>query len=297
MNNINTILVTGSAGQLGQSIQSIASDYPEYEFLFADRRELDLNDDVSIKNFFRRKSFDILINCAAYTAVDKSESEPELANRINHLALQKLAVIVEKYHAKLIHISTDYVFSGKQCRPYTETDEVAPHCVYGKTKLQGEQAIQKLLKANAMIIRTSWLYSEFGENFLKTMIKLGHDRNNVNIVFDQIGTPTYAKDLAKAIMRIIQSHNFNQPDFKTSIVHYSNEGVCSWYDFAVTIFELANIQCQVTPVESIKYPTPAIRPHFSVLNKAKIKKRFHFSIPHWKDSAKSCLTALKGKHD
>ncbi|MDC0088721.1 dTDP-4-dehydrorhamnose reductase [Porticoccaceae bacterium] len=295
MNKFYTILVIGSTGQLGQSIQSITAGYPEYEFVFANRKQLDLSDEVSITKFFERKTFDIIINCAAHTAVDKAESEPGLANQINHLAIEQITNIAKQDHTKLIHISTDYVFSGTQCRPYIETDEVAPHGVYGKTKLQGEQAIQKTLKTNAIIIRTSWLYSEYGNNFFKTMIKLGQDRDNLNVIFDQVGTPTYAKDLAKAIMSIIKSQEFNQTDFTTNIVHFSNEGVCSWYDFAKTIFELTNIQCQVSPIETINYPTPATRPYYSVLNKAKIKKTYHLAIPYWKDSAKRCLTALYGK--
>ena len=295
MDKRQTILVTGSTGQLGQSIHSIRADYLDYDFVFASRQQLDLSNETSITDFFEHNTFDIVINCAAYTAVDKAESEPELANQINHFAIEQLANIAKQDHAKLIHISTDYVFSGKQCRPYIETDEVAPHGVYGKTKLQGEQALEKTLKTNAIIIRTSWLYSEYGNNFFKTMIKLGQDRDNLNVIFDQVGTPTYAKDLAKAIMSIIQSQEFNQIDFKTNVVHFSNEGVCSWYDFAKTIFELTNIQCQVTPIETINYPAPATRPYFSVLNKAKIKKTYHLAIPYWKDSMKLCLTALQEK--
>jgi dTDP-4-dehydrorhamnose reductase len=295
MSKLNTILVIGSAGQLGQSIDSIKSNYPEYEIVFVNRQQLDLSNGDSITNFFERQAFDIIINCAAYTDVDKAELEPELANQINHFAIGQLAIIAKKSRAKLIHISTDYVFNGKQFKPYTETDYVAPLGVYGKTKLQGEQAIQKTLKTNSIIIRTSWLYSEYGNNFFKTMEKLGHDRDSLSVVFDQIGTPTYAKDLANAIMDIIQSREFNQIDFKTDIVHFSNEGVCSWYDFAKTIFELANIQCQIIPIETKNYPTPATRPHFSVLNKTKIKTTYRLTIPYWKDSTKRCLTALQGK--
>lgn len=295
MHKHETILVIGSTGQLGQSIKSIAINYPEYEFLFANRQELDLNKELSVRNFFKQKRFDIIINCAAYTLVDNAESEPELADQINHLVLGTLADIAQRDRTKLIHISTDYVFNGKHFRPYVESDKVAPLGVYGSTKVQGEQAIQKTLKTNSVIIRTSWLFSEFGNNFFKTMIKLGQDRENLNVVSDQIGTPTYAKDLAKAIMSIIQSKDFNQVDFPTEIFHFSNEGICSWYDFAKTIFELANIQCQVNPIETANYPTPAQRPYFSVLNKAKIKTKYHLFIPYWKDSAERCLTALQGE--
>lgn len=290
-----TILLIGCSGQLGQSLQSIALNYQEYEFVFTDRNQLDLSNNLCISDFFEGKTFDIIINCAAYTAVDKAESEAFLANQINHLAIEQIADVAKKIHAKLIHISTDYVFSGSHHQPYIEKDEVAPHGVYGKTKLKGEKAILTKLKSNALIIRTSWLYSEYGNNFFKTMIKLGENCDDLNVVSDQVGTPTYAKDLAEALMTIIKSQKFKQKIFKTSILHYSNEGVCSWYDFAKTIFELTNIECQVTPIETISYPTPAKRPYYSVLNKSKIKKNYNLSIPYWKDSAKRCMRALQGK--
>ena len=295
MNKLQTILVTGSTGQLGRSIQSIALDYPYYEFVFTNRQQLDLSNETSLTEFFEYNTFDIVINCAAYTAVDNAEAEPELANKINHLAVRQLANMAKEKNAKLIHISTDYVFNGKQYRPYLETDIVEPQSVYGQTKLSGEQAIQNTLKNNAIIIRTSWVYSEYGNNFVKTMLKLGQERDSLNVIFDQVGTPTYAKDLAKDIMSIVQSQEFHQADFTTNIVHFSNEGVCSWYDFAKTIFELANIQCHVNAIETKDYPTPAKRPHYSVLNKAKIKQTYHLAIPYWKDSLKQCLTALQGK--
>ena len=295
MNELNTVLVTGSTGQLGKSIQSIIGDYPEFEFVFASREHLDLSDECSIAKFFEGKTFDVIVNCAAYTAVDKAETEVELANQVNHLAVRQLATIAKHHQAKLIHISTDYVFSGKQHRPYIETDEVAPSGVYGKTKLQGEQAIQKILKTNAMILRTSWVYSEYGNNFVKTILKLGQGRDSLNVINDQVGTPTYARDLAKAIIGIIQSEAFGRKDVKTKIFHFSNEGLCSWYDFAKSIFELTNIQCQVDPIGTRDYPTPAIRPHFSVLNKAKIKEEYDLIIPYWRDSLELCLVALQGK--
>lgn len=295
MSKFSTILVIGSSGQLGQSIQSIANDYPEYEFVFTSRQHLDLCNEDSITNFFGRKTFNIVINCAAHTAVDKAESEFDLVNQVNHLAVRQLAAIVKKNQTKLIHISTDYVFSGKQFRPYIETDEVAPQGVYGKTKLYGEQAILKILTTNAIIIRTSWVYSEYGKNFVKTMLKLGQERDDLNVIYDQVGTPTYARDLAYAIMTIVQSRVFGETDFKTDIVHFSNEGVCSWYDFAKTIFELSGIQCHVTPIGTKDYPTPAARPHYSLLSKAKVKKVYDLAIPYWKDSIRQCLTALQDK--
>lgn len=295
MTKFQTILVTGSTGQLGQSIKAIATDYPDCEFVFANRQQLDLSNETSITDFFEHQTFHIIINCAAHTSVDKAELEPGLANQINHLAVQQLADIAKKKNTKLIHISTDYVFNGKQYRPYLETDSVEPQGVYGQTKLRGEQAIQNTLKRNALIIRTSWVYSEYGNNFVKTMLKLGQERDSLNVIFDQVGTPTYAKDLAKAIMSIVQCQEFDQVNYTTSIVHFSNEGVCSWYDFAKTIFELTNIQCQVSPIETKDYPTPAKRPHYSVLNKAKIKQSYHVATPYWKESLKQCVIALQGK--
>ena len=295
MSKLQTILVTGSSGQLGQSIQSIVTDYPDYDFVFINRQQLDLSYEATITDFFEHQTFDIIINCAAHTAVDKAETEPELANQINHLAVQKLANIAKQQNTKLIHISTDYVFNGKQYRPYLETDSIEPQSVYGQTKLSGEQAIQNTLKNNAVIIRASWVYSEYGNNFVKTMLKLGQERDSLNVIFDQVGTPTYAKDLAKAIMSIVQSQEFLQADFTTNIVHFSNEGVCSWYDFAKTIFALTNIQCQVSPIETKDYPTLAKRPHYSVLNKVKIKQTYNLTIPYWKDSLEQCLRASQNK--
>jgi len=289
------ILLTGSSGQLGQSIKEIVTDYPDYDFVFANRQQLDLSDAVSIATFFEHQTFHVIINCAAHTDVDKAESEPELANQINHLAVQQLADIAKQKNTKLIHISTDYVFNGNQYRPYLETDSVEPQGVYGKTKLSGEKTILNTLKNNAVIIRTSWVYSEYGNNFVKTMLRLGQERDSLNVIFDQIGTPTYAKDLAKAIMSIVQGRMFKQAVFTTNIVHFSNEGVCSWYDFAKSIFELANIQCHVNAIETQDYPTPAKRPHYSVLNKAKIKQIYFLAIPYWKDSLKQCVTALQSK--
>ncbi|MDE0782884.1 MAG: dTDP-4-dehydrorhamnose reductase [Planktomarina sp.] len=295
MTKPQTILVTGSAGQLGQSIKTIATDYPDCEFVFANRQQLDLSNETSITDFFEHQTFHVIINCAAHTAVDKAESEPELANQINHIAVQKLSNIAKQHNTKLIHISTDYVFNGRQYRPYLETDSVEPQGVYGQTKLSGEQAIRNILKNNAIIIRTSWVYSEYGNNFVKTILKLGQERDSLNVIFDQVGTPTYAKDLAKAIMNIVQGRNFKHVDFTTSIVHFSNEGVCSWYDFAKAIFELANIQCHVNAIETKDYPTPAKRPHYSVLNKAKIKQTYSVATPYWKDSLKQCVIDLQGK--
>tara|TARA_R110001583_G_C5671425_1_gene411201 strand:- start:28564 stop:29463 length:900 start_codon:yes stop_codon:yes gene_type:complete len=292
MPNIKTILVTGCNGQLGQSLKAIANNYPDFIFTFATRAELDLSNKQSIVDYFKQYYFDLIINCAAYTAVDKAESEPELASQINHLAVKQLAEIAKHQNTKLIHISTDYVFNGQQYRPYIETDEVEPQSVYGHSKLKGEQALVTALPINGLIIRTSWVYSEFGNNFVKTMLRLGHERDSLNVIFDQVGTPTYAGDLAKVIMTIAASEIFNQQQVTTEIYHYSNGGVCSWYDFAKTIFELFNINCNVSPIETKDYLTPATRPHYSLLNKAKIKQQFAIAIPYWKDSLQACLSQL-----
>lgn len=292
MPKIKSILVTGSSGQLGLSFKAIEHDYPEYLFTFSTRSDLDLSDDASITRFFQQQKFDLIINCAAYTAVDKAESEPDIADQINHKAVKQLAEIAKQQYAKLIHISTDYVFNGQQCRPYIESDDVAPQGVYGVTKLNGEQDLFRALPNNSLIIRTSWVYSEYGSNFVKTMLKLGQERDQLSVIYDQIGSPTYAGDLAIGIMNMVQSEAFDLTDFSNETYHYSNEGVCSWYDFAKTIFELSGIDCHVAPIETKDYPTPATRPHYSVLNKAKIKQDMDISIPYWKDSLHNCLEKL-----
>lgn len=288
-----SILVTGANGQLGQSFKLISEQYPNYQFTFATRKEIDLSLLESINNYFQQKQFDLVINCAAYTAVDKAEQEVELADAINHLAVKQLAQIAKEQGTVFIHISTDYVFDGTNYRPYIETDSINPQSVYGASKLKGEQAIQAI-KPKGCIIRTSWVYSEFGNNFVKTMLKLGQDRDQLNVIFDQVGSPTYAKDLAQAIMAIVQSNQLNNIS-KPEIYHYSNEGVSSWYDFARQIFEISEIDCDVNAIETKDYPTPATRPHYSLLNKAKIKQAYNLMIPYWKDSLKQCLQNLQGK--
>lgn len=283
------VLVTGKSGQLGQSINKIAADYPNLDFTFVGRDELDLSQASSIERFFNNKSFDAIINCAAYTAVDKAETETELADQINHLAVGQLAAVAKQQNAYFIHLSTDYVFDGTNSKPYQETDTTNPINVYGLTKLKGEQAI-RAIKPKGAIIRTAWVYSEFGNNFVKTMLKLGKERASLNVIADQVGTPTYATDLAKTIITLLLSSADNEAQLKT--YHYANDGVCSWYDFAKTIFELANITCQVNPIETKDYPTPAKRPHYSVLNKAKIKQDLGLGSSYWKDSLKTCITTL-----
>lgn len=293
MNKDISILVIGASGQLGRSIKSMCKKYPEFSFIFTDRSQLDLSNTESINNFFKGKIFDVIINCAAYTSVDKAETDCKNAEQINYLAVKQLAKIIFDHNSKLVHISSDYVFNGENSKPYKETDIPKPDSVYGKTKLQGEICIQNILDKNAIIIRTSWLYAEYGRNFVKTMLELGDKKDNLNIIYDQIGTPTYARDLAEAIMVIIKSNNFKLNSFPTNIINFSNEGVCSWYDFAKSIFELANIDCNVIPIETKDYPTLATRPHYSVLNKSKIKNNYGLNIPHWKDGLKRCLNALK----
>jgi len=284
------ILVTGKNGQLGRSIYKIVNttngdSLPPNEFIFVGREELDLSNNNSIINYFdNHNKFDIIINCAAYTAVDKAEKEQELANQVNHLAIKQLAGIVKEQKAKLIHISTDYVFDGESNKPYKETDETNPINVYGKTKLAGEKALQEIMPTNAMIIRTSWVYSEYGNNFVKTMLRLGKERDELNIVSDQIGSPTYATDLAEVILKIINNTNYRNKKQSTEIYHYSNEGEISWHDFAKEIFELVDIQCRVNPITTGEYPTPAQRPKNTVMQNDKIARIFGLKIANWKAS-------------
>lgn len=288
-----SILVTGKSGQLGQSLKLISSHYDGFDFVFIGREELDFSNNMQFSPFFEDKQFDVIINCAAYTAVDSAEQDPELADKVNHQAVLALADYAKSTGTVLIHISTDYVFNGCQCRPYVEQDVTNPIGVYGISKLKGEQAI---LNSNpiGLIIRTSWVYSEFGHNFVKTMLKQGLENDQLNVVFDQVGTPTYALDLAKAIMTIIESRHKYWPLIqRVPLYHYSNEGVCSWYDFARSIFDLSGLTCQLNAIESNDYPTPVKRPHFSVLNKQKIKQDYHLNIPYWKESLASCLSRLQ----
>jgi dTDP-4-dehydrorhamnose reductase len=284
---MHNILVTGSRGQLGSELQELAGSY-EDNFFFTDRDSLDITNKEEIEAFVKDNSVDTIINAAAYTAVDKAEEDADNAERVNHLATQYLAEIAKDNNIKLIHVSTDYVFDGKNYKPYNEDDTTNPNGVYGATKLAGEKAMQEINPENSIIIRTSWVYSSFGANFVKTMLRLGKERDTLGVIFDQVGTPTYARDLAKTILEILPSIK----NEKVETYHYSNEGVCSWYDFSKTIFELSGIECDVKPIETSEYPTPAARPHYSLLNKAKIKKEFNITIPYWKDSLDACLTTM-----
>jgi dTDP-4-dehydrorhamnose reductase len=285
---MNNILVTGSNGQLGSELKDLAPKYTNYNFVFTDLEQLDICNHIAVKQFITENNIKVIINCAAFTAVDKAEEQFEIADKINHFAVANFAQIAKENNIKLIHVSTDYVFDGNSHKPYSETDLPNPQSVYGKTKLDGEQAIQQIKPANAVIIRTSWVYSNYGNNFVKTMLRLAKERNELNVVADQIGTPTNAADLAKAILTIL-------PKIKNTnaeLFHYSNEGVCSWYDFAKAIFEIKGVSIEVSPIESSKYPTPAKRPFYSVLNKNKIKEGFQLEVPYWRDSLLGSLNSI-----
>ncbi|MDP3466431.1 MAG: dTDP-4-dehydrorhamnose reductase [Sulfuricurvum sp.] len=285
------ILVTGANGQLGSELHALSNSYPQHTFTFADRNTLDLGNLCKLEDYFDNNTFDTIINCAAYTAVDRAESDEELANTINHRAVSLLAKIAKKKNISFIHVSTDYVFNGQNYRPYIETDPSSPQGVYGRTKCDGENAILSVAPKNTIIIRTSWVYSSFGANFVKTMLRLGRERDSLGVIFDQVGTPTYARDLAQMILEILPKIKNESPE----IYHYSNEGAASWYDFAKAIFELSGITCQVSPITTDQYPTPATRPHYSLLNKAKIKNEFGITIPYWRDSLRECLKELGEK--
>lgn len=281
------ILITGAYGQLGNELKVLRDNYPEWKFVFTDVDSLDITDGNAIQKCFAENDFNFVINCAAYTAVDKAESDKETAAKVNSLAPELLAFYSNLAGAKLINVSTDYVFAGDANQPYSEDYKVNPQSVYGLTKLEGEENCLRE-NSNTAIIRTSWLYSTFGNNFVKTMLRLGKERGELGVVFDQVGTPTYAADLARAILKIVESEKF-----VPGVYHFSNEGVASWYDFAKEIFEIAGVECKVNPVLSDQFPTPAKRPHFSVLNKSKIKNTFGVAIPYWKDSLKDCIDRLE----
>ena len=277
------ILVTGKNGQLGKSIHKIVANNKQTDdFVFVGREELDLSNENNIARYFKGNAFDIIINCAAYTAVDKAEEEQDLANQVNHLAVKQLAQIAKNQQAKLIHISTDYVFDGESDKPYTEADATNPINIYGKTKLAGERALKEIMPTDATIIRASWVYSEFGNNFVKTMLRLGKERDELNIVSDQIGSPTYATDLASVILEIIKNKKFREMGQTTQIYHYSNEGEISWYEFAQEIFKIAKIDCKVNPITAQQYPTPAKRPKNTLMNKDKIAEIFNMNIDDWR---------------
>ncbi len=283
------VLITGANGQLGNEMRVVAKQYTEVDFVFTDVEELNICNADEVDSFVKNLLPDYIVNCAAYTAVDKAETDIDLCRAINCDAVKNLGIAAQKYKAKVIHVSTDYVFDGTNNVPYTETMPTNPQTIYGKTKLEGEKALLSVCNTS-FIIRTSWLYSSFGNNFVKTMLRLGNEQDRINVVFDQVGTPTYAADLANAIWEIITSKNTDY-----GVYHFSNEGVCSWYDFTTAIFRLTNTNCQVFPIESSEYPTKTPRPLYSVLNKRKIKSTFAVSIPHWEVSLQKCLQILKDK--
>jgi dTDP-4-dehydrorhamnose reductase len=287
---MKTILVTGANGQLGRSLQLLSESLTAYQFLFTDIDTLDICNKESILAFAEGKHIHYIINCAAYTAVDKAEDDEIICMRINSEAVRNLGEAATVLGAKIIHISTDYVFDGTNSIPYLETDYTCPISAYGRSKQTGE-LILRAVCPDAIIIRTAWLYSEYGNNFLSTMLRLGKEKGELNVVFDQIGSPTYAGDLAKAIFSIIDA--IEAGTFKSGIYHFSNEGVCSWYDFARKIFELAGIKCRVIPIDTKDYPTRATRPQYSVLNKGKIKRTYGISIPHWEDSLRKLIKKKK----
>lgn len=283
------ILVTGSNGQLGNEIRQLSAQFPGCSFVFTDVSELDISDIQAIRNFPDIEKIQCIINCAAYTAVDKAETDQEKAMLINGTATGNLAMVSRETGALLIHVSTDYVFDGKNYRPYRENDIPNPLSVYARSKYQGETEIMS--KAyKALIMRTSWLYSSFGHNFVKTIMKYGKERGKLNVVFDQIGAPTYAADLARAILEIIPK-TLEKPG--VSVYHYANEGVASWYDFAKAIIEISGISCEINPIETKDYPLPAQRPFYSVFAKEKIRNEFGISIPYWKDSLEKCIVKIR----
>ena len=288
-----TILITGAQGQLGNEFRFLSFTHPHFRFIFTDVDGLDITKPRQVMSFFSKNAIQFVVNCAAYTAVDKAETDVSLATKINVNGSRNLAKACQAHGATMIQISTDYVYHNNQNTPFKEGDKASPKGVYAKTKLRGDLAALKFCE-HTLVIRTSWVYGIYGHNFVKTMLRLGKERPSLNVVFDQIGTPTNARDLAKAVLKIAQKVD-NQEVSATilrGVFHYSNEGVTSWYDFTKAIFEIRDIDCEVNPIESSQYPTPAARPPFSVLNKQKIKDVFGIEIPHWRDSLKAVLKEL-----
>jgi dTDP-4-dehydrorhamnose reductase len=283
------VLITGSKGQLGQAIQRISKNTDAYHFHFTDIEELNITDEAMVNDFIRENDIKICINCGAYTQVDKAEEEKELAFEVNGKAVKYIAGALQKNNGLLIHISTDFVFNGSKGLPYREEDEPHPLSVYGASKLEGEKnAIG--FNERTIIIRTSWVYSNDGHNFLNTMLRLGDERDQVNVVSDQIGAPTYTNDLAGIILKIALTPEL---EGKYGLYHYSNEGVASWYDFAFAIMQVAGLDCKVIPIETKDYKTAAKRPFYSLLNKSKIKSVFELEIPHWQESLQNCIDQRK----
>lgn len=282
------ILVTGANGQLGSELKKLSKHHTDWQFTFTDVDVLDITNNLLLEDYCIRNKFQYILNCAAYTAVDKAETDQEMAFKINRDAVRNLTNAASKINAVLVHVSTDYVFDGKSNLPYTEDHSINPQSTYGRTKAEGE--LEALKYDKSIIIRTAWLYSSFGNNFVKTMLRLGTEKSEVSVLFDQIGTPTYAEDLATAVLSIVDYSE--KQGIKGGIYHFSNEGVCSWYDFAWEIMNYSHKTCVVKPIETKDYPTPAKRPAYSVFNKHKIKESFKVEIPYWKTSLYKCLDEL-----
>lgn len=283
------IVVTGANGQLGRSIRRLSVEHRELDFIFTDIDSLDIGNRDAVLAFAETHPVDFIVNCAAYTAVDKAEEEEEQCRRINTDAVAYLGEAAQHIGARILHVSTDYVFGGDSYMPYQESDSVSPTSVYGRTKLAGEKALSAVCP-DAIIVRTAWLYSEYGHNFMKTMLRLGVERPEIRVVNDQIGSPTYAGDLAEAILSLLEKER--QGEQNSGIYHYTNEGVCSWYDFAHSIIRIAGLPAKVIPIPTREYPTAAKRPAYSVLSKEKIKREYHWVIPHWEDSLRKCLANM-----
>jgi len=286
------VLITGSNGQLGSEIKELAANYKKLDFIFKDLPELDICNFEALQAFIIDYDINIVINCAAYTAVDKAEEDADIAKKVNSNGVLNLVNALHTVNGKLIHISTDYVFDGNHFLPYKESDPVSPIGVYGETKRAGELAALNSA-IDAIVIRTSWLYSSYGNNFVKTMLRLGNEKENLGVIFDQVGTPTYARDLAKTCLEILTAVNSAKISNNGNLYHYSNEGVASWYDFAISIMELGGQNCKVNPIQTKDYLTLAKRPQYSVLNKSKIKTDFKIEIPYWRDSLKDCIEKIK----
>ncbi len=280
------ILITGCNGQLGNEMQLVAKDNTQHRYFFTDVQELDITDETAVETFVNDNAVDCIVNCAAYTAVDKAEENEVLCNLLNNVAPGYLAKAVGKRGGSIVQVSTDYVFDGTNHTPYCEDDSTCPNSVYGRTKLAGEESVKAGCK-DYMIVRTAWLYSTFGNNFVKTMMRLGREKSELGVIFDQVGTPTYARDLAVAIMAAINK------GVVPGVYHFSNEGVISWYDFTKAIHRIAGIEgCRVKPLHTSEYPTAAARPHYSVLDKTKIKQTYGIEVPYWEESLRECVESL-----
>jgi dTDP-4-dehydrorhamnose reductase len=284
------ILITGANGQLGMELKSLGNKFPNLKLFRTDRRSLNILDFEESEQYVLKNKIDVMVNCAAYTDVNKAEEQFELADEVNHLAVKNLGLIAKKHNIKLIHISTDYVFEGNSSIPYKETDATNAQNAYGISKLMGEKALLEINPGNSMIIRTSWLYSEFGNNFVKSMLRLSSEKENISVVSDQIGSPTYAKDLALSILQIIPE----MASEDIQIYHYANKGQCSWFDFASAIMKIAQQNCIILPITSADFKSKVKRPKYSLLNTEKTQHTFNLDIPYWEDALKECLSKVKG---